>query len=107
MAIERATTDKMLKRIEVKIAGTSSVPAGLAPSSQNTDLFRALQDAARKQFPGAEVTPYLFQAATDAAPWRLDNLAPSGPRIMGTCAYTGGLAPNASNMFICRGVLLR
>jgi acetylornithine deacetylase/succinyl-diaminopimelate desuccinylase-like protein len=56
--------------IEVRLAGTSSVPPGLAPSSENTDLFRALQQAARRQFPGAEVTPYLFQAATDAGPWR-------------------------------------
>jgi len=46
------------------------VPAGLAPSSEGTDLFRALEQAARRQFPGAEVTPYLFQAATDAGPWR-------------------------------------
>lgn len=57
-------------KIEVRLAGASSVPPGLAPSSENTDLFRALQQAARRQFPGAEVTPYLFQAATDAGPWR-------------------------------------
>jgi acetylornithine deacetylase/succinyl-diaminopimelate desuccinylase-like protein len=29
-----------------------------------------LQEAARRQFSGVEVTPYLFQAATDASPWR-------------------------------------
>jgi acetylornithine deacetylase/succinyl-diaminopimelate desuccinylase-like protein len=57
-------------KIDVRVAGTSSVPAGLAPSSDSTDLFRALEQAARRQFPGAEVTPYLFQAATDAGPWR-------------------------------------
>ena len=56
--------------IDVRLAGTSSVPPGLAPSSEDTDLFRALQQQARRQFPGAEVTPYLFQAATDAGPWR-------------------------------------
>jgi acetylornithine deacetylase/succinyl-diaminopimelate desuccinylase-like protein len=56
--------------IEVRLAGTSSVPAGLAPSSENTVLFRSLQQAARQEFPGAEVTPYLFQAGTDAGPWR-------------------------------------
>jgi acetylornithine deacetylase/succinyl-diaminopimelate desuccinylase-like protein len=65
--IQRAIADP---KIEVRIAGTSSVPPGLVPSSQNTDLYRALQEAARHQFPGAEVTPYLFQAATDASPWR-------------------------------------
>jgi acetylornithine deacetylase/succinyl-diaminopimelate desuccinylase-like protein len=41
-----------------------------APSSEATDLFRALDRQARAAFPGAEVTPYLFQAGTDAAPWR-------------------------------------
>ena len=65
--IQRTIADP---KIDVRITGTSSVPAGLVPSSQDTDLFRALQEAARRQFPGAEVTPYLFQAATDAAPWR-------------------------------------
>jgi acetylornithine deacetylase/succinyl-diaminopimelate desuccinylase-like protein len=40
------------------------------PSSEATDLFRALDRQARVAFPGAEVTPYLFQAGTDAAPWR-------------------------------------
>jgi acetylornithine deacetylase/succinyl-diaminopimelate desuccinylase-like protein len=41
-----------------------------APSSEDTDLFRALERQARATFPGAEVTPYLFQAGTDAGAWR-------------------------------------
>ena len=57
-------------KIEVRLGGTSSVPPGLTASSENTDLMRALQQASRRQFPGAEVTPYLFQAATDASAWR-------------------------------------
>src|SRR5262249_12852316 len=68
--------------IEVKVpdrvAGmTRSQPATLAdaargaqPSSQDTDLYRALARNAKAVFPGAEVTPYLFQAGTDASPWR-------------------------------------
>lgn len=39
-------------------------------SSDTTALFRALVSAARVQFPGAEVTPSLFQAGTDAVAWR-------------------------------------
>jgi len=39
-------------------------------SSDTTELYAALVRAARTQFPGAEVTPYLFQAGTDAAAWR-------------------------------------
>src|SRR5207253_5013997 len=44
--------------------------AGASTSSDDTDLYRALVKAARAQWPGAEVTPYLFQAGTDAAAWR-------------------------------------
>lgn len=39
-------------------------------SPRTTDLYRALEHAARATFPGAEVTPYLFQAGTDAGAWR-------------------------------------
>ena len=42
----------------------------ITPSSEDTDLFRALAGQARAAFPGAEVTPYLFQAGTDAGAWR-------------------------------------
>ena len=40
------------------------------PSSIETDLYRALARQARATFPGAVVTPYLFQAGTDAGAWR-------------------------------------
>jgi acetylornithine deacetylase/succinyl-diaminopimelate desuccinylase-like protein len=40
------------------------------PSSEQTELFQALVKSAQTQFPGAEVTPYLFQAGTDAGAWR-------------------------------------
>jgi acetylornithine deacetylase/succinyl-diaminopimelate desuccinylase-like protein len=43
-------------------------------SSENTDLYRALERAAKREFPGAEVTPYLFQAGTDAAAWRAKGI---------------------------------
>jgi acetylornithine deacetylase/succinyl-diaminopimelate desuccinylase-like protein len=39
-------------------------------SPRTTDLYKALERAARATFPGAEVTPYLFQAGTDAGAWR-------------------------------------
>jgi acetylornithine deacetylase/succinyl-diaminopimelate desuccinylase-like protein len=45
-----------------------------AVSSENTDLYRALERAAKRQFPGAEVTPYLFQAGTDAGAWRTKGI---------------------------------
>ncbi len=54
--------------IEMKATARSS--AGTEPSSEDTELYRALARSARTQFPDAEVTPYLFQAGTDAAAWR-------------------------------------
>jgi acetylornithine deacetylase/succinyl-diaminopimelate desuccinylase-like protein len=55
--------------VEVRISNTIPWAQGLAPSSEDTDLYRALEKAARAQF-SAEVTPYLFQAGTDAPTWR-------------------------------------
>jgi acetylornithine deacetylase/succinyl-diaminopimelate desuccinylase-like protein len=44
--------------------------AGSPESSDTTALYRALEKEAHTAFPGAEVTPYLFQAGTDAGAWR-------------------------------------
>ncbi|HEX7937873.1 MAG TPA: M20/M25/M40 family metallo-hydrolase, partial [Gemmatimonadaceae bacterium] len=63
-------------RIEVKqLAGPGAArPDAAAPpalvSSEDTDLYRALVKEAKAQYPGAEVTSYLFQAGTDAGAWR-------------------------------------
>jgi acetylornithine deacetylase/succinyl-diaminopimelate desuccinylase-like protein len=42
----------------------------LKSSSTNTDLYRALEASAHSTWPGRPVTPYLFQAGTDATAWR-------------------------------------
>jgi acetylornithine deacetylase/succinyl-diaminopimelate desuccinylase-like protein len=39
-------------------------------STTGTDLYRALVESAQKVWPGVPVTPYLFQAGTDAGAWR-------------------------------------
>ena len=44
--------------------------ATLKSSSTNTDLYRALEAGAQSVWPGRPVTPYLFQAGTDAIAWR-------------------------------------
>uniref|UniRef100_Q026X3 Peptidase M20 n=1 Tax=Solibacter usitatus (strain Ellin6076) TaxID=234267 RepID=Q026X3_SOLUE len=60
--------------ISVTLAATGNRPATAGPrsmeSSKDTDLYRALVRAANKVWPGAPVTPYLFQAGTDAMAWR-------------------------------------
>jgi acetylornithine deacetylase/succinyl-diaminopimelate desuccinylase-like protein len=42
----------------------------MEPSSQDTVLYHALANQAKRSFPEAEVTPWLFQAGTDAFAWR-------------------------------------
>jgi acetylornithine deacetylase/succinyl-diaminopimelate desuccinylase-like protein len=41
-----------------------------APSSIDTDLYRSLVKQGQSQWPGVRVTPALFEAGTDAVPWR-------------------------------------
>jgi acetylornithine deacetylase/succinyl-diaminopimelate desuccinylase-like protein len=55
--------------IEIVQAGVPRGPGQAQISSQDTDLYRALVAQAKAVF-NAPVTPYLFQAGTDAAPWR-------------------------------------
>lgn len=46
----------------------------IGPSSQETELYKALARNAQAVYPEAAVTPYLFQAGTDAFPWRTRNV---------------------------------
>jgi acetylornithine deacetylase/succinyl-diaminopimelate desuccinylase-like protein len=56
-------------RVKVKLA--SATPPPVIPASpMETELYQALARESKAQWPTAEVTPYLFQAGTDAAAWR-------------------------------------
>lgn len=46
----------------------------IKPSSTDNDLYRALVRNALAVYPTAKVTPYLFQAGTDSAAWRLRGI---------------------------------
>jgi acetylornithine deacetylase/succinyl-diaminopimelate desuccinylase-like protein len=50
-------------------APNAPAPAG-DESPTTTDLYRALAESAGQLWPGVPVTPYLFQAGTDAGAWR-------------------------------------
>ena len=39
-------------------------------SSTDSDLYRSLAREIRAEYPGTVVTPALYEAATDAGPWR-------------------------------------
>lgn len=63
--LEKLFNDPLLT---VKMAGALAPPS---PASPDTSvLYRALATESKVQWPEAEVTPYLFQAGTDAAAWR-------------------------------------
>ena len=47
---------------------------GTSESSKSTALYAALERQAQLTYPGAKVTPYLFQAGTDAAAWRTKGI---------------------------------
>jgi acetylornithine deacetylase/succinyl-diaminopimelate desuccinylase-like protein len=55
--------------VEVRLSNANAGASATPPSSENTALYRALEKAARQEY-AADVTPYLFQAGTDAGTWR-------------------------------------
>jgi acetylornithine deacetylase/succinyl-diaminopimelate desuccinylase-like protein len=60
--------------VEVRLSTPSAVIRSPQVSSENTDLYRALERQARLAYPGAVVTSYVFQAGTDAGAWRSRNV---------------------------------
>ena len=60
--------------VEVKASGGGGRAGAFTNNSQEskttTELYRALVDSSQKVWPGVPVTPYLFQAGTDAGAWR-------------------------------------
>ena len=61
-------------RVKVKLAAAGPAQPAYTPSSVETELYRALASESKAQWPTAEVTPYLFQAGTDAAVWRYKGI---------------------------------
>jgi len=56
--------------VTVSLANPNLGPSTTPASPEENELYRALEKQARATFPGAEVTPYTFQAGTDAGAWR-------------------------------------
>ena len=64
-------------RVEIKAApgGGPPIATGRAGESRkDTLLYEALTKHAKLTWPGARVTPYLFQAGTDAGAWRAKGI---------------------------------
>jgi acetylornithine deacetylase/succinyl-diaminopimelate desuccinylase-like protein len=58
------------------------------PGTVDTDVFRALESAARETYPDAMVTSGLFEAGTSAGPWRQRGIPVYGIYPYGTDADT-------------------
>ena len=56
--------------VTVELANPKLTASRAGASPEDTALYQALARQAKATFPTAEVTPYLFQAGTDAAAWR-------------------------------------
>ncbi|HEU5234830.1 MAG TPA: M20/M25/M40 family metallo-hydrolase [Terriglobales bacterium] len=53
-----------------RAAALLKLRSSLSPSRKDTALYRALEASAHSIWPDTPVTPYLFQAGTDAGAWR-------------------------------------
>ncbi|MEO8129560.1 MAG: M20/M25/M40 family metallo-hydrolase [Bryobacteraceae bacterium] len=71
--MKRVINDASVEIIQVK----GGRPAG-KPSSMDTDMFRALENAARKVYPGAITLPAMLTGATDMAQLRARGVSAYG-----------------------------
>lgn len=56
--------------VTVRLANPSTGPTRTESSPVTTELYQSLERQAKRTFGNVEVTPYLFQAGTDAGAWR-------------------------------------
>jgi acetylornithine deacetylase/succinyl-diaminopimelate desuccinylase-like protein len=76
--LERVIGDKRVKVAPISSEGETAADtlgrfdkrAKQAPSSTDTELYRVLAKEGKREWPTAAVTPALFEAGTDAVPWR-------------------------------------
>jgi len=76
--LERVIGDRKVKVTPISPKGESADEtlarfekrAKQPPSSIDTELYRALAREGKREWPTARVAPALFEAGTDAVPWR-------------------------------------
>ncbi|WP_309668854.1 M20/M25/M40 family metallo-hydrolase [Gemmatimonas sp.] len=64
------TLEKLFNDPLLTVKMTTALAASSPASPDTSLLYRVLAAESKSQWPEAEVTPYLFQAGTDAAAWR-------------------------------------
>jgi len=65
-----AEIQKVIADPNVDVTAPNAPATSGNESPTSTDLYRALAESAGQIWPGVPVTPYLFQAGTDAGAWR-------------------------------------
>ena len=65
-------TEEQKKEMEKRMATMAARRPTESP--KNTELYAALEKHSKLTYPGALVTPYLFQAGTDSYAWRSRNI---------------------------------
>jgi len=93
--LKRAIADPAVKVTPITSGGRSveeqldsfDERAKQKPSNTGTDLYAALEREAAKHWPGVRTTPELFEAGTDAVPWRARGIP-----VYGVYPYPIGLA---------------
>ncbi len=63
--VSRSSPDQTEEQVVAGLTARMAQP----PETLDSDVFRALDAAVRETYPGAAVTPGLFEAATSASPW--------------------------------------
>jgi acetylornithine deacetylase/succinyl-diaminopimelate desuccinylase-like protein len=71
--LQKAVNDPQVRFTVDRASGVSA-----PPSSSDSELFRAIEIAAGRQFPGIVTAPYLSPGATDSAELRLRNVQALG-----------------------------
>ncbi|MCC6244069.1 MAG: M20/M25/M40 family metallo-hydrolase [Gemmatimonadaceae bacterium] len=57
-------------RVSVRLANPAAAGRPIPTSPTETELYKVLAEESKTQWPSAAITPYLFQAGTDAGAWR-------------------------------------
>ncbi|MGH3912722.1 MAG: M20/M25/M40 family metallo-hydrolase [Pseudonocardiaceae bacterium] len=63
--VSRTSPDQTEEQVLAGLSARMAQPSG----TLDTDVFQALETAARQTYPGAAITPGLFEAGTSASPW--------------------------------------
>lgn len=72
--VQRSAAGPISEEEQKRLTAIAEQRRSVPESPQSTELYQSLARQAKATYPEALVTPYLFQAGTDAYPWRLRGI---------------------------------